>query len=86
MTDVKGSKAKVTGDLTIHGVTKSVTFDTEFLGIAKDPWGNERAAVTATTTIKRGDFGLTWNETIESGGVLVGEDVEIDLDIEGIKL
>jgi len=73
------------GDLTMHGVTKPVTLNIEFGGLATDPWGNERAAFTATTKINRKDFGLVWNKTLETGSLLVGEDVEITLEVEGIK-
>jgi polyisoprenoid-binding protein YceI len=76
----------VTGDLTIHGVTKSVTFDVEGpTPPAKDPWGNLRVGLSATTKINRKDFGLTWNAGLETGGVLVGEDVTITLDVQFIK-
>jgi polyisoprenoid-binding protein YceI len=76
-------KFKMTGDLAIHGITKAVTFDGEFLGTGKDPWGNEKAGFTATTKINRKDFGLTWNKVLEAGGLLVGEEVEIEIQIEG---
>ena len=74
----------MTGDLTIHGVTRSVTFDVSFLGRAKDPWGNERIAFEAETTINRKDFGLTWNAALETGGFLVGDDVKISLSVQAI--
>lgn len=83
VSDLKGTKGKLKGNLTIHGVTKPVVFDVEFLGTGKDPWGNEKAALTATTTINRTDFGLKWNQALETGGVLVGEEVQIILEIEG---
>ena len=76
----------VTGDLTIHGVTKPVTFAIEGPSApAKDPYGNIRIGLSATTKINRKDFGLTWNATLETGGILVGEDVQITLDVEFIK-
>ena len=76
----------VTGDLTIHGVTQSVVFDVEGpTPPAKDPWGNLRVGLSATTKINRKDFGLTWNAALETGGVLVGEDVTITLDVQFIK-
>lgn len=76
----------VTGELTIHGVTKPVTFDVEGpTPPAKDPWGNTRVGLSATTKINRKDFGLTWNAALETGGVLVGEDVAITLDVQFIK-
>jgi len=82
---LNGDKAKLAGNLTIHGVTKPVVLDLEILGAGKDPWGNQRASFTATTKIDRKEYGLTWNETLETGGVLVGEEVEITLEIEGIQ-
>jgi polyisoprenoid-binding protein YceI len=74
----------LTGDLTIHGVTREVTFDASFLGKAKDPWGNERIAFEADTTINRKDFGLHWNAALETGGFLVGDDVKISLSIQAV--
>lgn len=82
---VEGSGGKVTkviGDLTIRGTTKEVTLDVEDLGHAKDPWGNEKAAFEAKTRINRTDFGLKWNAALETGGVLVGENVDIVLEIQ----
>lgn len=74
---------KVTGDLTIHGVTKEVVLNVETSGEeVKDPWGNVKAGATATTKINRKDFGLTWNQALETGGLLVGEDITITLDVE----
>ncbi len=76
----------VTGDLTLHGVTRSVTFAVEGpTHPAKDPWGNLRIGASATAKINRKDFGLVWNAALETGGVLVGEDVTITLDVEFIK-
>jgi polyisoprenoid-binding protein YceI len=76
----------VTGDLTIHGITRQVTFQVEGPSVAgKDPWGNTRIGLSATTKINRKDFGLTWNATLETGGILVGEDVAISLDLEFLK-
>ncbi len=76
---------KVLGDLTIRGVTKPVTLDVAVGGMAKDPWGNERAAFNATAKINRKDFGLVWNKVIETGALVVGDDVTITLEVEGIK-
>ena len=79
-------KLKVTGDLTLHGITKEVVLNVE--GPAKeskDPWGNFRSGVTASTKINRKDFGLVYNAALETGGVAVGEDVDINLEIEMIK-
>jgi polyisoprenoid-binding protein YceI len=76
----------VTGNLTMHGVTKPVTFTVEeFSDPAKDPWGNQRIGLIATTKVNRKDFGLNWNAALETGGVLVGEDVTITLDIQFVK-
>jgi polyisoprenoid-binding protein YceI len=80
-----GDDYVVTGDLTIHGVTRPVELHVESLGSGKDPWGNERAGFAAKTTINRKDFGLHWNQALETGGVLVGDKVEITLDIEAIR-
>jgi len=78
-----GDKHVVVGDLTIHGVTREVELETEFNGTAVDPFGNTRAGFEATVTISRKDFGLTWNAALETGGVLVGKDVTITLDLQG---
>jgi polyisoprenoid-binding protein YceI len=79
-------KLKVTGDLTIRGVTKEVVLDVEGPTAAvKDPWGNQRMAVSATTKINRQDFGVKWNANMDGGGVVVGDDVDITLDAEMIK-
>lgn len=74
----------VTGDLSIHGVTKPVTFDVTYLGKAKDPWGNERVAFEAEATINRKEYGLNWNATLETGGFLVGDEVKISLSVQAI--
>jgi polyisoprenoid-binding protein YceI len=76
----------VTGDLTIHGVTKQVVFDVEGpTPSGKDPWGNTRVGLSATTKINRKDFGLTWNAALETGGILVGEEVTITRDVQFVK-
>lgn len=79
-----GTRAKVTGDLTIRGVTRPVTLDVEFLGQEKTPFGTTNIGFTGTTKINREDFGLTWNMALESGGWLVGKDINITLDVEAI--
>jgi len=79
----KGGDFLVDGDLTIKDVTKPVTFTVEFGGFGTDPWGNYKAGATAKTVINREDFGLTWNAALETGGVLVGKDVTIELDLQG---
>jgi polyisoprenoid-binding protein YceI len=76
----------VTGDLTIHGVSKPVVFAVEGPSApGKDPWGNTRIGLSATTKINRKDFGLTWNSALESGGILVGDEVQITLDVQFIR-
>ncbi len=83
---LRDGELSVEGDLTIHGVTRKVIFDVEGpTPPTKDPWGNTRVAVSAGTKINRKDFGLTWNAALETGGILVGEEVTISLDIEFIK-
>jgi polyisoprenoid-binding protein YceI len=84
ITDVSGSEGKIKGRLTIHGVTKQVVLDAEFLGTSKDPWGNEHFGFQARTTISRKEFGMKWNEVIEAGGVMVGDEIEIILDISAV--
>ena len=79
------SSDSMIGDLTIKGVTRSVTFDLEFDGVQADPWGNTKAGFTATTAINRSDWGLTWNAAIEGGGVLVSDKIAITLEIELLK-
>ncbi len=79
------SEYRVTGDLTIHGVTRSVVLEAELLGYGKDPWGNERMGFSASTSVNRKDFGLGWNQALETGGVLVGEKIDIALDIQAVK-
>jgi polyisoprenoid-binding protein YceI len=73
----------VDGDLTIRGITKPATFSLDFGGFGVDPWGNYKAGATAKTVVNREDFGLTWNAALETGGVLVGKDVTIELDLQG---
>jgi polyisoprenoid-binding protein YceI len=85
VTDAKGKTAKLHGKLTLHGVTKDVVLDLEDLGVTKDPWGNVIASFTATTKISRKDYGITWNQAIETGGVLVGDEVQINLEIAGLE-
>lgn len=81
-----GGELAVTGDLTIHGVTRSVTFAVEGPTPAtKDPWGNQRRGLSATTKINRKDFGVSYNAALEAGGILVGEEVTITLDIQFVK-
>jgi len=81
----KGNEYNVTGDLMINGTTKGVELALEFNGVATDPWGGTRAGFSASTTINRKDFGLSWNVALEAGGLLVGEDIKIELEIEAVK-
>lgn len=76
---------RLTGNLTMHGVTKPVTLALEDSGAGRDPWGNERRSFTATGTLDRRDFGLTWNAALEQGGVLVSTDVRLAFEIQLIK-
>lgn len=78
-------KFKLTGDLTIRDVTKAVTFDVDFGGVVKDPWGNTKAGFKATTTINRFDYNLKWNTLLETGGAVVAKDVKIIANIELAK-
>lgn len=82
---LKGENFQLVGDLTIKGITREVSLDVESHGLQKDPWGGERAGFTAKTAINRKDFGLVWNVALETGGIVVGEDVKITLDLELIK-
>jgi polyisoprenoid-binding protein YceI len=77
------TSGKLTGTLSIRGVEKPVTLDVSFLGDGMDPWGNRRAGFSGQVTINRKDFGLTWNEKLETGGVLVGDEVTIQIEAEG---
>ncbi len=79
-------KAKVTGDLTLHGVTKPVVLMVEGPTAAiKDPMGNTKVGVTATTRLNRKDFGIAWQKTLDGGGLMIGEDVDVTIDVEAVK-
>ena len=78
------SNFKVIGDLTIHGVTKEVALSASFNGEGKDPWGNRRSGFSAETKLNRKDFNLTWNQALEAGGFLLGDDVKLDIDVEAL--
>jgi polyisoprenoid-binding protein YceI len=82
--NIAGKKGKLEGKLTIHGVTRSVVLDVTFKGQGSDPWGNVRAGFAATLNINRKDYGLNWNQVLETGGFLVGDEVEIRIDAEGL--
>ncbi len=81
---VDQTKFKVVGELELHGVKQKVTLDAEVAGQGKDPWGNDRVAFEATARISRKDFGLVWNQALEAGGVAVGDQIDITLDVESI--
>ncbi|MGH9256744.1 MAG: YceI family protein [Vicinamibacterales bacterium] len=85
VTQTAADHLRVAGALTIKGLTRDVVLDVETLGQAKDPWGNERVAFSATTSIDRREFGLTWNQVLETGGVMVGDRVDIAIDIEAVR-
>jgi polyisoprenoid-binding protein YceI len=75
----------IEGDLTIRGVKKPVTLEAENLGTGKDPWGNQRVGFLGTTKIDRREFGLTWNQALETGGVLVGENIDIEINLQAVS-
>jgi polyisoprenoid-binding protein YceI len=79
------TEGRLVGNLTIKGITREVVLSVERLGQARDPWGNERAAFSARTSIDRRDFGLTWNQALETGGVMVGERVDLEIEIEAVR-
>lgn len=81
----KGDRFALVGDLTIRGTAREVTLDVESAGETQDPWGNQRAAFSAKTSVDRKAFGLTWNQALETGGVMVGDKVEIEIDIEAVR-
>ena len=87
ITDVASDKSefKLIGDLSIHGVTREVSLQVTSEGRGKDPWGGERAGFSAHTRIKRSEFGLTWNQALETGGFVVGDEVKITIDVELVK-
>ena len=80
-----GSEYEITGDLTIKGVTKPVTLNAEFSGLMTDPWGNTKVGLNLDGKINRKDFGLTYNAALETGGVLVGEDVKLNAEIQLVE-
>jgi polyisoprenoid-binding protein YceI len=82
--DVGGGRLRVLGELTIRDQTREVVLDAESAGRGKDPWGNQRIGFVARTSIDRKDFGLAWNQLLEAGGVLVGDRVDIELDVQAV--
>jgi polyisoprenoid-binding protein YceI len=83
---VSGDRYRVVGDLTIRDVTREVSLDVEYGGRATDPWGNERIGFLASMSLDRKDFGLQWNQLLEAGGVLVGDRVEVELEVQAVKV
>ena len=79
---IKGDAFQLVGDLTIKGITREVVLDVEVEGFQKDPWGNQKAGFSAATRINRKEFGLTWNQALETGGLLVGDEIKISLDMQ----
>lgn len=77
---------KVSGELSIVGTSKPVILDVEYSGYAKDPWGGERIGFSAKTSINRKDFGLAWNQALETGGFLVGDKIDIQIEVEAVKV
>ncbi len=78
-------RLRVIGDLTIRDVTREVVLDVDYGGQGKDPWGNQRAGFSATTSINRKDFGLTWNQALETGGLLVADRVDIEIELQAVR-
>ena len=83
--DLGGGRLRVIGELTIRDTTREVALDAESAGRGMDPWGNERIGFVAKTSIDRKDFGLAWNQLLEAGGVLVGDRVDIELDVQAVN-
>jgi polyisoprenoid-binding protein YceI len=83
--EARDGKAVITGQFTMHGVTKEISAPVKVKGPITDPWGKKRVALKATLTINRKDYGLTWNKALETGGVMVGEEVEIEINAEAVK-
>lgn len=80
-----GDRFKVAGDLTIRGTTREVVLDVTFEGAGQDPWGGQRASFSAESKIDRRDFGLTWNQALEAGGVLVSNDIKLSVEVQAVK-
>jgi polyisoprenoid-binding protein YceI len=82
---IAGENLEVTGDLTMHGQTQEIALQVEYNGLNQDPWGNARVHYSAKTTLHRKDFELGWNQVLEAGGVLIGESVAVEIEIEALK-
>lgn len=80
-----GDRFTVDGELTVHGVARPVQLEVEYSGAAQDPWGNQRIGFSARAEVNREDFGLTWNQALEAGGVLVGKTARIEIDAEAVR-
>ncbi len=78
-------RARLLGELTLHGVTRGVPLDVEFTGRTRDPWGHERAGFRAKASLDRRDFGLEWNQFLDAGGALVGYEVDIEIEVEAVR-
>lgn len=85
MKKISGDKYELNGDLSLHGVSKPVTLDVEYGGTMQDPWGNIKAGFTLNGKINRKDWGLNWNAALEAGGVLVSEDVRLNINVQLVK-
>ncbi|HYB97706.1 MAG TPA: YceI family protein [Candidatus Limnocylindrales bacterium] len=87
LTDVNDDKTagKLHGELTMHGVTRPIVIEVEWYGVATDPWGNSKAGFAGTTKLNRKDYGIEWNKSLDSGGLLIGEEVEIELQMEAAQ-
>ena len=83
--DLGGGNLRILGDLTVHGTTREVVLEAEYGGNTKDPWGNNRAGFGARTSIDRTDFGLKWNMALEAGGIVVGNKVDIEIEVEAVQ-
>lgn len=83
-TMTSATKSKMTGNLTIRGVTKKVVLNIDMGGVVEDPWGNQRSGFVLSGKVNRKDFGLNWNKAIEAGGVVVGDEVKLNIEVEGI--
>jgi polyisoprenoid-binding protein YceI len=83
---IEDARYRLVGDLTIRDVTREVSLDFEYGGRAKDPWGNERIGFVAKGSVDRRDFGLKWNQALEAGGVVLGDRVDIDIDLEAVRV
>lgn len=82
---VSGDRYRVHGDITIRDITRPIALDVEYGGQGKDPWGNQRVAFSATTSLSRSEFGLKWNQALEAGGVLVGDKIEIEIEVQAVQ-